>query len=99
MPWDAGVGAPGGPCSECPQGTPLLASLRAGHSRHVPRCWLCRWLRGGRAVGAGWAEAVQTRGGLAKLLNVVFPATKEPEQLELNRILLIGISSNADGAN
>lgn len=45
---------------------------------------------------AGWAEAW---GGWAKLLSVVFPATEEPEQLELNRILLIGISSNADGAN
>lgn len=50
-----------------------------------------------------WAQPGQRLCGLggvpAKLLSVAFPATKEPEQLELNRILLIGISSNADGAN
>lgn len=96
---DPALDVPKGPRSWHFRGTPLVASLRAGRSRHVPLCRLCRWLHGSGALGAGWAEAVQTRGGLAKLLSVVFPAMKEPEQLELNRILLIGISSNADGAN
>lgn len=52
----------------------------------LPCCDLC---------GRGLGDSGQGR----KLLSVAFLAMKEPEQLELNRILLIGISSNADGAN
>lgn len=58
--------------------------------------------RSGTGCGAGRtiSRAHTDSGRFGKTAECCFSChTKEPEQLELNRILLIGISSNADGAN
>lgn len=58
--------------------------------------------RSGTSCGAGRtiSRAHTDSGRFGKTAECCFSChTKEPEQLELNRILLIGISSNADGAN